>query len=199
MIDARKPKYKMGVFIPNTYAEAMRQPEAQKWKEADDRELDAMDQFQVFEKGIPFDSLSKEEKKNVMFLKRIYDLKPDLRFKMRLVARGDRQRPGTYGETYAPVVRMEAVRIFASVCVQLGNDVDQVDVSNAYLMSLMDVLCCYAWPPKGRGKVGEVWGIRRALYGLKQSGRCWFKEISKTLREYGFDNDLVEPCLWRKK
>ena len=52
--------------------------------------------------------------------------------------------------------------------------------------------------PPGCGRLsGTVVRLNKALYWLNQSGRSWYKLLSLTLVECGFEQCLVDPCVFR--
>lgn len=110
------------------------------------------------------------------------------RFKARLVALGNKQVEGIdYFETFAPVVKMTTVRTFLRLACGRGWDFHQMDVHNAFLHGDLDEEVFMKLPPGFHApEKGMVCRLRKSLYGLKQSPRCWFSKFAKALLEYGF-------------
>nr|GEZ96889.1 integrase, catalytic region, zinc finger, CCHC-type, peptidase aspartic, catalytic [Tanacetum cinerariifolium] len=104
--------------------------------------------------------------------------------KSRLVVRGYRQEKGIYfEESFAPVARMEAIRIFLAYVAHKSFYVFQMDVKNAFLHGSLkeDVYVCQ---PEGFINVDHpihVYKLKKALYGLKQAPRAWYDELSTFL------------------
>nr|GEV07445.1 retrovirus-related Pol polyprotein from transposon TNT 1-94 [Tanacetum cinerariifolium] len=99
-----------------------------------------------------------------------------IRNKSRLVVRGYRQEEGIdFEESFAPVARMEAIRIFLAYSVHKSFSVFQIDVKTAFLHgSLKEVV--YVCQPEGFIDVdhpSHVYKLKKALYGLKQAPRAW--------------------------
>ena len=53
--------------------------------------------------------------------------------------------------------------------------------------------------PEGHQKTGYVLLIKKALYGLRKSPKLWYKDLTKSLKELGFEQIPEEPCCWRKE
>nr|GFC29972.1 retrovirus-related Pol polyprotein from transposon TNT 1-94 [Tanacetum cinerariifolium] len=104
--------------------------------------------------------------------------------KSRLVVRGYRQEEGIdFEESFAPVARMEAIRIFLAYATHKSFTVFQIDVKTAFLHSSLkeDVYVCQ---PEGfidADHPSHVYKLKKALYGLKQAPRAWYDELSKFL------------------
>nr|GEU59165.1 integrase, catalytic region, zinc finger, CCHC-type, peptidase aspartic, catalytic [Tanacetum cinerariifolium] len=99
-----------------------------------------------------------------------------IRNKTRLVVRGYRQEEGIdFEESFAPVVRIEAIRIFLAYAAHKGFTVYQMDVKTAFLHGSLkeDV---YVFQPEGfidADHPSHVYKLKKALYGLKQALRAW--------------------------
>ncbi|GJT83846.1 retrotransposon protein, putative, ty1-copia subclass [Tanacetum coccineum] len=117
-----------------------------------------------------------------------------LKNKARLVARGYRQEEGIdFEETFAPVARLEAIRIFLAFATHMNMVVYQMDVKNAFLNgNLREEV--YVSQPDGfvdKDNPNHVYKLKKALYGLKQAPRAWYK--------YGFNScDLVDTPMVEK-
>ncbi|KAG7543542.1 Integrase catalytic core [Arabidopsis thaliana x Arabidopsis arenosa] len=120
------------------------------------------------------------------------------RYKARLVALGNSQVEGIdYGETFAPVARMQTVRMFLEVAAGNNWPVHQMDVHNAFLHGDLTEEV-YMKPPPGYFTNDEkkVCRLHKSLYGLKQAPRCWFAKLTTALREYGFVQSLSDYSLF---
>ncbi|GKF62128.1 putative ribonuclease H-like domain-containing protein, partial [Tanacetum coccineum] len=103
-----------------------------------------------------------------------------VRNKARLVAQGHRQEEGIdYDEVFAPVARIEAIRLFLAFASYLGFMVYQMDVKSAFLYGRIDEEV-YVTQPKGfmdPQHPKKVYKVVKALYGLHQAPRACTKEI----------------------
>ncbi|GJU11378.1 retrovirus-related pol polyprotein from transposon TNT 1-94 [Tanacetum coccineum] len=125
-----------------------------------------------------------------------------IRNKTRLVVRGYRQEEGIdFEESFAPVARMEAIRIFLAYAAHKSFIVFQMDVKIAFLPSTLkkDVYVCQ---PKGfidDDLPSHVYKLKKALYRLKQAPRAWYDELSKFLLENHFFKGTIDPTLFIRR
>lgn len=110
------------------------------------------------------------------------------RYKARLVALGNHQAEGLdYKQTFAPVAKLTTVRLLLDIAAKRGYEVHQMDVHNAFLHGDLEEEV-YMRPPPGFTTPGDkrVYRLRKSIYGLKQSPRCWFAKLADALLKYGF-------------
>ena len=85
----------------------------------------------------------------------------------------------------------------AALACKVDWDLRHLDVDQAFIQSELDTDISLRLPP-GCGLVsGKVELLKKALYGHKQSGRAWYQLMSSTLVERGFEQCLVDPCVFR--
>jgi len=184
--------YHDGIVEPRSYVEAVKSPQADEWKKAMLHELDAIYKQEAFEE---IAHLPDPENKKAIGSHWVFKVKRDsegkvIRYKARVVARGDQQREGIdYAETYAPTARMGHLRLALALAGKYGWEIQQMDVCTAFLGSVLrkDI---YMHPTPGYAqllqlapRVGEhkpVWKLLHSLYRLKQSPYEWYH----TLRQY---------------
>ncbi|KAJ9566345.1 hypothetical protein OSB04_002311 [Centaurea solstitialis] len=122
--------------------------------------------------------------------------------KARLVAKGYRQQEGIdYDETFAPVARLEAIRMFLAYAAYKDFTVFQMDVKTAFLYGHLKEEV-YVAQPKGfvdKEYPDYVYVLDKALYGLKQAPRAWYEELSKHLLSKGFKKGSVDSTLFLMK
>ena len=121
------------------------------------------------------------------------------RYKARLVAQGFTQRAGKdYDETFSPVVRFESIRSVVSLAAQNELMLHQMDITSAFLNGDLHEEV-YMSQPEGfsvEGKEHFVYKLKKSLYGLKQSARCWNLTLDHHLKKMGFVQTSSDPCLY---
>nr|GEV37221.1 hypothetical protein [Tanacetum cinerariifolium] len=122
-----------------------------------------------------------------------------LESKARLLARGYHQEEGIdFEESFAPVVRLEAIRIFLAYAAQKNMVVYQMDVKTAFLNSNLREEV-YISQPDGfvdQDNPNHVYTLKKALYGLKQAPRVWYDMLSSFLIPQDFSKGSVGPTLF---
>ena len=185
---------------PTTVKEALSGADKEKWKAAMDRELQSIEKNEVWEleSTLPKGKMAIGTK---WVFKRKLNADGEVeRYKARLVALGYSQQHGAdYDDTFCPVVRFESVRMLIAIAVQLGLKLHQMDITAAFLNGDLkeDV---YLSPPEGlevNGSRGKVFcKLKKSLYGLRQSPRCWNSTLDAKLREMGFRQTPSDPCMY---
>lgn len=121
------------------------------------------------------------------------------KYKARLVARGHTQQKGIdYEEVFAPVARYEAIRALLAASVNEEMYVDQMDVISAYVQGeLSDEV--YMEQPEmfiQENKEDMICKLNKSLYGLKQSGREWYRKLDNFLLNHGGKRTEADPCVY---
>nr|GEU57396.1 hypothetical protein [Tanacetum cinerariifolium] len=109
--------------------------------------------------------------------------------KARLVAVGYSQQVSIdYDETFAPVARIEAIRLFLAYAAHKDFRVYQMDVKTAFLNGILKEKVYVAQPLGFVSKQypDHVYALDKALYGLKQAPRAWYDVLLKFLIDSGF-------------
>nr|GEZ35258.1 retrovirus-related Pol polyprotein from transposon TNT 1-94 [Tanacetum cinerariifolium] len=168
------------------------------WIEAMQEELHQYNKLQVWE------LVDKPFGKMIIKLKWLWKNKKDedqtvIRNKARLVANGYAQEDGIdFEESFAPVARLEAVRIFIAYAAHKSFPIYQMDVKTAFLNGPLKEEV-YVAQPEGfvdPDHLEKFYRLRRALYGLKQAPRAWYNELSKFLTLKGFTKGTIDPTLF---
>ena len=162
---------------PFTYKEAMAS------KDSNKRLTTMRSEIESLKKNHTWELVERPKRQQVVGCKWLYKIKEGARenskpmYKTRLVARGFTQVPGIdFNEVFSSVVRHISIRILLAITAQLDLNLEQMDVTTAFLHRdqeeriLMD-------HPKGfeaKGEVEKVCLLRKSLYGLKQSPRQWY-------------------------
>ena len=139
-------------------------------------------------------------------LKWVFKVKKDpegniVKHKARLVAKGYAQREGVdFEEVFAPVARIETVRLIIALAAKSGWKVHHMDVKSAFLNGdLIEEV--YVQQPPGfvvENGSGKVLKLRKALYGLRQAPRAWNARLDKELLRLGFEKNPHEHAVYRR-
>ncbi|GJW31456.1 putative ribonuclease H-like domain-containing protein [Tanacetum coccineum] len=125
-----------------------------------------------------------------------------VRNKARLVAQGHRQEEGIdYDEVFAPVARLEAIRLFLGRCFLYGFLLYQMDVKSAFLYGEIEEEV-YVTQPKGFEDPyfpKHVYRVVKALYGLHQAPRAWYARLSAFLLQHNYRRGTIDKTLFIKK
>jgi hypothetical protein len=123
------------------------------------------------------------------------------RNKARLVAKGYSQVEGLdFGETYAPVARLESIRILLAYATYHGFKLYQMDVKSAFLNGPIKEEVYVEQPPgfEDSEYPNHVYKLSKVLYGLKQAPRAWYECLRDFLIANGFKVGKVNPTLFTK-
>ena len=106
-----------------------------------------------------------------------------------------------YDKTFAPIARMESIRILLALACHLKFKLFQMDLKTAFLNRLFkeDV---YVTQPKGfidPHFLDHVLYLKKALYGLKQAPRAWYDQVTQNLVSHRFTRRKADQTLFIKK
>ncbi|GJW32075.1 putative ribonuclease H-like domain-containing protein [Tanacetum coccineum] len=124
-----------------------------------------------------------------------------VRNKARLVAQGYTQEEGIdYDEVFAPVARIEAIRLFLVYASFMGFIVYQMDVKSAFLYGTIKEEVYVCQPPGFEDPQfpDKVYKVEKSLYGLHQAPRAWNETLSTYLLENRFRRDIIDKTLFIK-
>ncbi|GJV33297.1 copia protein [Tanacetum coccineum] len=140
-------------------------------------------------------------------LKWIYKVKTDefgrvLKNKAILIAQGFRQEKEiNFKESFAPVARIEAIRVFVENATNKNMTIFQIDVKTAFLNGKLKEEV-YVSQPKGfvdQEYPSHVHKLKKALYSLKQAPRAWYGMLSSFLISQHFSKGEFDPTLFTQK
>lgn len=116
-----------------------------------------------------------------------------------VVPKGFMQKKGVnYSDTYAPVARLPKIRLLLSVGIKYNFIMEHIDVKTAFLNGDLEETV-YMKPPEGiEVQIDHVLKLRKSLYGLKKSPRCWNQKFHSCMTKYGFTRSTADPCLYVK-
>ena len=121
------------------------------------------------------------------------------RCKARLFAQGYSQKEGLdYDETFSSVVRSESVRSVITLASKNGLKLHQLDITTAFLNGDLDEEV-YMKQPEGflvKDQEHLVCRLRKSIYGLKQSPRCWNQALDAKLKLMVFKQSTSDTCIY---
>ncbi|KAG8484776.1 hypothetical protein CXB51_021144 [Gossypium anomalum] len=182
---------------PSSYEEAVRD---MNWKKAMEAEMD------MIQKNQTWDLVERPEKK-VIGVRWVFRAKFNAdgslnKHKARLVVKGYSQQYGVDFEvTFAPVARLDTIKLLFALAAQKKWQIHQLDVKSAFLNGFLKEEI-YIEQPDGfqvKGQEDKVYRLKKALYGLKQAPRAWYDRVDASLSKLGFEKSLSEPTLYVKK
>ncbi|GJS27531.1 putative ribonuclease H-like domain-containing protein [Tanacetum coccineum] len=122
--------------------------------------------------------------------------------KARLVAQGYTQEEGIdYDEVFAPVARIEAIRLFLAYALFKDFVVYQMDVKSAFLYGKIEEEV-YVYQPPGFEDPDfpkKVYKVEKVLYGLHQAPRAWYETLSTYLLDNGFQRGKIDKTLFIRR
>lgn len=190
--------YLMGVEEPANYNQAVKDKE---WRKAMEKEIKSIEENNTWE-------LSKlPTGQKTIGLKWIFKLKRDadgriVKHKARLVAKGYVQEHGVdFEEIFAPVTRLETVRLLLALSAKINWEVHHLDVKTTFLNGELseDV---YMKQPEGFEKLGQehmVYRLVKALYGLCQAPRAWNAKLNSCFENLGFTKCPYKHAVYTRK
>jgi hypothetical protein len=143
-------------------------------------------------------------KQNVISTKWVFRNKQDefgvvTKNKARLVGKGYTQVEGLdFGDTYAPVARLESIRILLTYATHHDFKLHQMDVKSAFLNGPLQEEV-YVDQPTGFEDSrfpNHVYKLHKALYGLKQAPRAWYECLIDFLLKSGFEIGKADSTLF---
>jgi hypothetical protein len=166
---------------PKTYRAALDAEDAEQWKEAISKEMVSMEGHKVFtfiEKGP--EGASMIGSRWVMGRKLMANGTID-KWKVRLVGRGDLQKPGDYNDITSPVIDSASIRLPLGLAAKHDLEIAVLDIPTAFLgcplhetlyMRLPEAECL---DPYGRAR--PLVKLNKTLYGIKQANREYYEEV----------------------
>ncbi|GKD32735.1 retrovirus-related pol polyprotein from transposon TNT 1-94 [Tanacetum coccineum] len=171
------------------------------WFEAMQEEIHEFDRLQAWEL-VPYPDCVM-----IIALKWIYKVKLDeygdvVKNKAKLVAKGYLQEEGIdFEESFEPVARIDAIRIFIANAASKNMTIYQIDVKTTFLNGELNEEVCVSQP---EGFVDpdhptHAYHLKKALYGLKQAPMAWYNTLSRFLLDNKFSKGVVDPTLFTRK
>lgn len=211
------------------WKEALNGQDSEEWKTAIANEVKGLI------KNSTWELVNRPEDRNIVGCRFVLTNKRDAddkitRRKARLVAQGFTQVPGIdFDRTFAPVARLESIRLLLAIAAKYQLCVHQIDITTAYLNGNLNEEIFMKTPPilgdildeivnsepknsvisrkcklmiDSLNKGNQVCRLKKALYGLKQAGRQWNLTFDSKLRQIGLKPINADPCVyvaWKNK
>jgi hypothetical protein len=202
---------------PKNIHEARQTKEWTKWWEACCTEFKNMEEKCVWEvvnrKDVP-------PGRKVIGNRWVFAVKDDGRYRARTVAKGYSQIPGKdFQENFAPVINDATFHLILVLMVLMDLEVEQFDIETAFLYGELDEEIWMEFPDGYPEFINEKWQyaqrpepkpdsitnsnayclkLKKALYGLVQAARQWWKKFKNVMKSIGFLPSDIDPCLFIK-
>lgn len=183
------------IDVPRNYQEVLGREDEHLWADAIEEEVMSLNKNQTWE--------IVKDPGNVKLLgtRWVFKHKTGLedKYKARLVAKGYLQKANVdYKDTYAPVARLPTIRILLAIGLKLDMHMCHMDVKTAFLNGIIEE-DIYLKAPEGiQVAQNHVLKLKRSLYGLKQSNRCWNNRFDTFVTSIGFTRSASDYCLYAK-
>jgi hypothetical protein len=183
---------------PQTVEEALKQSD--KWKQALEAEYNSLMNNETWELVPPPEGSNIVGSKWVLKVKRDANGNVD-RHKARLVAQGYSQTQGIdYEEVFSPVARYSSIRTLLALANAHNLEIHQMDVKTAFLNGSIEH-DIYMSQPEGfidPDHPEYVCKLKKSIYGLKQSARCWNQTLDSFLKKNGYRKSGADNCIYVK-
>ena len=192
------PVYKFGYLIPRSFEQGLeidRKNGNNKWREANDKEISQIMEFNTFNDRGRGDLKPDGYKKIRVHM--VYDVKHDGRHKARLVA-GGHLTEIPVESVYSSVVSLRGIRIVTFLAELNGLELWSTDISCAYLQAKTKEKIYIVAGPEFGALQGHTLIVNKSLYGLRSSGLRWHDLASDVLRDIGFTPSLAEDDIWMR-
>ena len=195
---------------PANIREAENAPDWEEWKKAMDDEINQLNERKTWKLvDLPPDRSAIGNK--WVFVRKRDENGAIISHKARLVAQGCSQKPGVdFNETFVPIMRLETLRTRLAIAAIEDFEILQLDVKGAYLNGDLQEEIYMRQPIGFEDRTHRVCRLEKSLYGLKQAGNVWNRELDGTLRKIGYarlrtdygsyhqqnDNDRSDVLIW---
>ncbi|CAI7837085.1 unnamed protein product [Closterium sp. NIES-53] len=173
---------------PSTVEQALGGEHKEKWREAMDKELKALQERNTW-KVVP---IGVARNKTILTGKWVFRVKTKAdgtidKFKARWVVRGfDQEHGRDFTDIFAPVSRHTSLRILLVVAAMKKKKLRQIDVANVFLYAPVDAEIYVELPHGSHGEPNQVCQLQKSLYGIKQAPRLWQQYFHARLTRIGF-------------
>ena len=140
--------------------------------------------------------LKREEDWQFAPLHWVFAVKNGLRHKARMVMGGHVTNADDL-DKYAATTSMNGVKLQLYLTSRSKKKLISGDVGSAYLNSFTQEKIWTVLGPEFGDLQGKV-EVVKSLYGLITSANAWFRRFTNTIKEFGFHQSKIMPCLWYK-
>ena len=164
------------------------------------------EKINMIEKNKTWELVNRPEDKDIIGVKWVYKTKLNSdgsiqSYKARLIVKGYLQQCGiAYNETFAPIARLDTIRVLIALAAQNKWKIHQLDVKSAFLNGYLEEEI-YVEQPRGFETAGledKVLKLKKTLYRLKQASRVWYTRIDGYFTEHNFRRSKIKPTLYIK-
>ncbi|KAH9668296.1 hypothetical protein KPL70_021361 [Citrus sinensis] len=164
------------------------------------------EELNQFERNNVWELVPNPEHQSIIGTKWVFRNKMDessvvVRNKARLVAQGYNQEEGIdFDETFAPVARLESIRMLLAYACHKDFILYQMDVKSAFLNGYIMEEVYVKQPPGFENEKfsDHVYKLSKALYGLKQAPRAWYDRLKNFLLDNDFSMGKADTTLFVK-
>ncbi|CAI7877786.1 unnamed protein product [Closterium sp. NIES-53] len=173
---------------PATIQQALGGEHKEKWREAMDKELKALQERNTW-KVVP---IKVARNKTILTGKWVFRVKTKAdgtidKFKACWVMRGfDQEQGRDFTETFAPVSRHTSLRILLAIAAMNRKKLRQIDVANAFLYASVDAEIFVELPHGSNAGPNQICQLEKSLYGIKHAPRLWQQHLQACLIRIGF-------------
>ena len=197
IINKAKLKVKKRGYDNPTMKQAMERDDWPEWEAAINEEYK-----QMYDEGVFLNVKTIERGANIVGSMFTLNIKRDKttgeieKYKARLVALGNQQKPDSYKDINSKTVRSESVKTLLAIQAKTKAKSMVLDVKGAYLKSQINEIN----KEKLHLKLpdGNIVKLQKYLYGLKQAGFEWQQNITRTLKQYGYST-TIDPMIFHKR
>ena len=184
---------------PTTYEESLNSSKSDNWLKAMKSDMDSMYTNQVWTLFDPPEGI-KPIRCKWIFKKKTNMEGNVITYKARLVAKGYRKKQGVdYDETFSPVAMLKSIRILLAIAAHYDYEIYKMDEKTTFLNGNLTEEVYMTQPEGFKSRSGsKVCKLQRSIYGLKQASASWNIRFDETIKEFGFSQNLDEPCVYKK-
>ncbi|CAM8903214.1 unnamed protein product [Rhodiola kirilowii] len=165
------------------------------------------EELHQFERNKVWRLAPRSKEKNVIGTRWVFRNKMDdkgviVRNNAHLVVKGYNQQEGIeYNETFAPVARLEAIRLLIAYFTYHGFTLQHMDAKTAFLNGVLKEEVYVSQTPglEDRTHPDHVHILDKALYGLKHATRAWYERLSQFLLSHEYARGEVDKTLFLLK